>query len=80
MIPEVLIDQADFRYRISASSLARKGCGEASLPLPSWMLSWALSIVSKKTTHTQTTKITTAGSATIQKIKFNKSPNSISFI
>ena len=80
MIPDVLIDQAVFRYCSSASSLACEGCGEASRPLPARVFSWALSTASKNTTHTQTTKVTKAGSATIQNIKFNKIPNSISFI
>jgi hypothetical protein len=70
------IDQATLRYHSSASLLG----GEASRPLPARMFSRALTIASKKTTHTQTTKVTMAGSATIQKIKFNKIPNSISFI
>ena len=80
MITEVIIDQAAFRYRSSASLLNTQRCGSASRPLPARLFSWALSIASKKTTHTQTTKVTMAGSATIQKIKFNKIPNSISFI
>ena len=76
-IPEVLIGQAIFRYRSSVSLLASERFGEASRPLPARMSSWAFPIASKKTTHTQTPKITMAGSATIQEIKFNKIPNSI---
>ena len=80
MIPEVLIDQAVFRYRSFASSLACDGCGEASRPLLARMFSLAISLASNRTTHTQTPMITMAGITTIQRIKFNKIPNSILFI
>ena len=80
MIPEVIIDQALFRYRSSASSLNTQRCGVPSRPLLVRLFSLAFPIASKKAAHAQVAMMTTAGSATIQKIKFNKSPNPISFI
>ena len=78
MTPAVLIDQAIFRN--CSSSLACEGCGEASRTLPERVFSRASSKASKRAPLTQTPMNTIAGSVTIQKIKFNINPHSMSFI